>query len=496
MKTERAGSVILASRVGGEPSQSGEAAAIGTGETLAAAASVQATNGAGMSTTNPRAVKPRRGNRVLLARRGRAWDPQEVAEHLMSCRPQMVRGLGRKTPWAGLDDETLDSCFGHGAAVVVRVAESGQRPEWRSARDLEKAQIAAFRHQALDHWKRVNAQFRQGDRLAVAFDPERHAPQDAPMDRLFEHPDPLAIQRDLLAEIVDPELRRFWSAVLGDGASFKTAGDGLGLTKAQVMARTRAGRATFTEYFERRDSGALCRDRGADIVATRSGAADDARVERAEAHLESCYSCALVHEPGSGAIERGILGVAPIGLALRLATRAGEVASVPATRWMEAGVGARLVTAGLAAVAVAGSGAGIDSATEDPPVERASPAPAERRAAPVAREPFLTPARVLAPPVLARARTAAAAPTGAKRAARAKRPAKTAPSRRRAPTATPASRAVAPAPAPPPPVPAPPTQPSGPAVSEFSFERTSPTPASAPPAPQQPSPPEAEFAGP
>ncbi len=489
--------MILASRVGGEPSLSGEAAAIGTGETLAA--SVQA-NGAGMSTTNPRAVKPRRGNRVLLARRGRAWDPQEVAEHLMSCRPQMVRGLGRKTPWVGLDDETLDSCFGHGAAVVVRVAVSGQRPEWRSARDLEKAQIAAFRHQALDHWKRVNAQFRQGDRLTVAFDPDRHAPQDAPMDRLFEHPDPLAIQRDLLAEIVDPELRRFWSSVLGEGASFKTAGDGLGLTKAQVMARTRAGRATFAEYFERRDSGALCRDRGADIVATRSGAADDARVERAEAHLESCYSCALVHEPGSGAIERGILGVAPIGLALRLATRAGEVASVPASRWMEAGVGARLVTAGLAAVAVAGSGAGIDAATQDPPVERERRSTAERRTAPVAREPFLTPARVLAPPVLARKRTATAAPTGAKRAARAKRPAKrkakAAPSGRRAPTAAPASRGASPPPAPPPPAPAPPNQPSGPAVSEFSFERTSPTPASAPPAPQQPSPPVGEFAGP
>lgn len=326
------------------------------------AAELKATDvNTGSTLTTKVRAKPGSGKRILLPRRGRAWDGQQVAEHLMSCRSQMVYGLRRKTPWAGLDDETLESCFSHGAAVIARVASSGERPEWRTARDLEKAQIAAFRHQALDHWKRVNAQSRQGDRLAVEFDPERHAAPDAPIDRLYEQPDLHAIQRDLLAELDDPDLRGFWTPVLQDTVSFKAAGDKLGLNKAQVMARTRAGRAAFAAYLDRRDTGELCRVRELDIRAWRSGSADDAAAERAQAHLACCYACSLVHERARGAFERGILGVAPTGLVLRLLARLSDLASTPAGRITETVGGARLLAGGLTAVTIAG--AGVDAAS-------------------------------------------------------------------------------------------------------------------------------------
>ena len=429
-------------------------------------------------------VDATRGGRRLLARRGRAWDAQDVAEHLMSCRGQMVHGLRSKTPWAGLDLDTLDSCFGHGAAVIAKVAASGQRPEWRTSGDLEKAQVAAFRHQALDHWKRINAQSRRGDRVAVSFDPERHAPQDAPMDRLFDQPDLVAIQRDLLAELADPELRAFWEAVLGGAGGFKSAGDELGLGKAQVMARTRAGRAAFSGYLDRRESGELCEDRGGDIAALRAGTASELRTERAEAHLEACYACALIHQPRNGALERGMLGAAPIGLLLRLASRASDLASIPATRWVEAGAVGRLAAAGVAALTVAASGAGIQAATDDRrPTPRTAPgaAPPQR---PPALEAFVTPALVL--------RSPAPAPMPSKRRSAAPPKRKVTRSRPASRSPTPPSRASARS--------APST--SAPATSEFSFERGSqpatPTPTPPPRATTapQPSPPVPEVSRP
>ncbi len=414
----------------------------------------------------------RRREPLLLARHGRAWDADLVAAHLMSCQRQMVLGLGRRTPWAGLDAETLDSCFGHGAAVIARVAASGQRPEWRTAKDLEKAQVAAFRHQALDHWKRVNAHSRRGDRLAVAFDPERHAAPDAPMDKLFEQPDLLVVQRDLLVELEDLGLRAFWRVVLTESVSFKAAGDQLGLDKAEVMARTRAGRTAFAAYLDRRETGELCEQRSADILALRAGAADERCVERAEAHLEACYACSLVHTPHDGAIERGILGAAPVGFLLRLAMRAGDVASVPTTRWTEAGTGARLVAGGLAALTVAGTGAGIDAATTHHREPAAPPTRAvtSTTSAPV-REAIRSPALVLP------AATGTTAPISAsrKRAAAA-----SAAARARRSSTTAASS-------------------SAPATKEFSFEQraaTTVTPSTQAPSPSLPSPAAAEFAGP
>ena len=306
------------------------------------------------------------------ARRGHdgGWDADEVAVHLMACQTQMVRGLARKSPWVGLDDETLASCFGHGAAVIARVAASGQRPEWRTSKDLEKAQIAAFRHQALDYWKRANAQSRRGERFTVAFDPERHGHGHAPIDRLFEQPDLHTIERDLLAELTDEGLRAFWTIVLHAQVSFKEAGDRLQLTKAEVMSCTRAGRVAFGGYLDRRSTGELCVERGLDLAARRAGSATPLQAERAAAHVESCYACALVHDPSTSALQRGILGLAPTGLILRLLSRAGDVAASPVTRIVDSGSGSRAVATGLAAVAVAGSSLGIDAATDPPPKPR------------------------------------------------------------------------------------------------------------------------------
>lgn len=339
----------------------------------------------------------RAGQRPLPFRRGRSWEAQQVAAHLMACRAQIVCGLRRRTPWAGLDDDTLDSCFGHGAAVIAQVAASGERPDWRSVKDLEKAQIAAFRHQALDHWKRANALSRQGDRHAVLFDPERHAAAHAPLERLFAGPDLHEIARDLLADLDDGELRAFWALVLGEGLTFKPAGDRLGLTKAEVMARTRAGRSTFARHLERRESGELCRDRSRDIAARRAGSADEAGVERAAAHLECCYACALVHQPQQGgAFERGLLGMGPVALVLRLTTEASQRASSVAARWSSADAGARLAAGGLAALTVAGSGVALHAATDAPGLPSASRATAVSTPAPVpVRDSFQAPARLV-----------------------------------------------------------------------------------------------------
>lgn len=345
---------------------------------------------AGVPGSAARKATTKRDRPVLRARRGRGarWDADEVAAHLIGCETQIVRGLARKSPWVGLDEETLASCFGHGAAVIARVAAGGQRSEWRTPKDLEKAQIAAFRHQAFEHWRRVNARSREGDRYTVAFDPERHGVADAPMDRLFAQPDLRDILRDLLAELADDDLRAYWTIILREQSSFTQAGDRLQLSKAEVTAYTRAGRSAFINYLDRRSSGALCVERSLDVLADRAGAAGPLRSERAKAHIESCYACALVHEPQTSAIERGILGLAPTGFVLRLLARAGDVTASPVMRIADTGSGSRAVAAGLAAVAVAGSGVGIKAATD---------APREREKARVPRVVPVAPASPVAP---------------------------------------------------------------------------------------------------
>jgi hypothetical protein len=366
--------------------------AVPAAETVGAVADTRTTHGcaaaaARMTTAVTDTIttnKPRIGRR-LPARRGAAWDADEVARHLMSCRAQMICGLRRRTPWVGLDADTLDSCFGLGAALISRMAATGERPEWRTAGDLEKAQVAAFRNQTYDHWKRINAQSRQGDRHAVAFDPERHASQEASIDRLLELPDVASVRRDLLAEIDDEDLRRFWAPVLEEAINFKSAGDRLGLTKAQVMSRTRAGRAIFEGYFERRETGELCHQRGRDIAALRGGNAGAAAAGRAQAHLESCYPCALSHEPNSGAFERGLLSAGPLGMVLRLVPRASDVAGFPAAGRPAADACVRLLAGGLAAIAVVGTGAGVHAVRHDRVAPAHSKVPARAHPRAVAR---------------------------------------------------------------------------------------------------------------
>ena len=421
--------------------------------------------------------------RLVLARREGRWDKVPVAEHLMACRRQMIFGLRHKSPWAGLDLDTLDSCFGAAAALVVEIAASGKRADWRTAEDLEKAQIATYRNQVRDHWKHINAQARTGDRLSVVFDPERHAAPDAQLERLYMQPDLFEIRRDLLAELTDPDLLTFWQLVFDERLTFKVAGDRLELTKSQVMVRTRSGRALFIAYLDRRETGDLCIERGADIAATRAGSASDPVRERAEAHLESCYGCSLVHAPRTSALDRGMLGLAPVGLVLRLHTRLSEVATSAAMRCADAGPGARVAAGGLVAAALAGSAVGLDAATTPaPPAAMVRTAPARQVPVPeLLRRPGMSVTPALAETVVGSAGNGMPRTVARPRGGGAD------------PGATTNATSV-----PTPPTPAPATTPP-PAAPEFSFERgrTVVTAESVPPAavPIAPVPP-AEFAGP
>ncbi len=339
-----------------------------------------------MATEAPTAA-PIRGRFARMMRRGGrdGWDPDEVAGHLMARRAGIMRGLARSSPWAGIDEDTRASYYGSAAATIARIAATGEREDWQTFADLERAQITAYRHESLDHWKRLNAASRRGDKSAVEFDADRHITGVAPLDKLFEQPDVIAVQRDLLADLTDENLRAFWTTVFEEQVTFKEAGDRLGMTKSGVMVATKSGRKLFAGHLHRRASGELCRSRGLDIKALNSGDASATQRERAEAHLEGCYACALVHEPRTSALDRGLLGLAPTGLILRLLSRAGDAASVPALRVAESGTVGRAAAAGVAALAVAGAGVGVKAelapshSERKPPIETTVRAPTTAR---------------------------------------------------------------------------------------------------------------------
>ena len=407
----------------------------------------------------------------------------------MARQAGIVRGLARSSPWAGIDENTRDSYFGAAAATIARIAETGEREDWRSFRDLEKAQITAYRHEALDHWKRINAASRSGDKSAVEFDAERHDTGVSPIEKLFDQPDLIAVQRDLLADLNDEHLRAFWSIVFDQQVTFKHAGDQLGMTKSGVMVATKNGRKLFAGHLHRRASGELCRSRGIDIKALRAGGASARQRERAEAHLEGCYACALVHEPRTSALDRGLLGLAPTGLILRLLAKAGEAASVPVLRIAESGTVGRAAAAGVAALAVAGAGVGVKS--ELAPSRPDSKSPAAKVVASPATSTSTAVFRPVDPPPPPTASMSSAAGSTASRAKPKRTVTRTAKARRSTPKRIEQREFGVPAAAlvPSPPAPTPPP--------EFDIEQTAPAaPSTSSPTPKASSPAQLEFSNP
>lgn len=324
------------------------------------------------------------------------WSADEVAEHLIERMPPIVNGLARRTPWVGIDRETCEELYLSAAATVSRLSAAGERPDWQTPRHLERAVIAAFRHEALAHWKTVNAHKRRGDREAASFDPEHDAAADDPLNRLFE-PDPREelVARDWLAQLRG-EVREFWEPVVLEGVEYKEAGDRLGVDKARRQALYRDGIEHLTRFRRLLEEGRVCQLRAPAIVAYRAGTADAVTAERARAHLASCLPCALVHEAGASALKRGILHALPVAAVGRAVAWVREIPLGRAAETAGAG-GAMLFGNSIAAVVCAGAVAAGVCATEFGPLpnpfDRDAPHH-ERRAS--SREPRSRPAASLA----------------------------------------------------------------------------------------------------
>jgi hypothetical protein len=367
---------------------------------------------------------------TTLARRPRGghWNSDDVAAHLMARQPAIVRGLARRPPWAGVDDETLTELYLEAAALITRLAASGQRRDWRVRRDLERAVIAAFRHQALSHWKAVNAQMRRGDRDSTPFDPERHGAADDALARIFDDPRDELVARDWLAQLRD-QVRTFWEPVILEGKQLKESGDALGLTKAQRQALYRDGIEQLARFRALAAEGLTCQLRAPAITALRAGTAGPVDTERAQAHLACCLACALVHEPGASALTRGILHVlpwpalsrAPLWLrglgGSRAAETAGGAGTLALGKTVAALVCAGALTGGICTTALILPGAlpthRQRAAASMPQPRRHTAASAQRPAATAAATPVPSatrtpPPRHASPPTSAGSSTAAA----------------------------------------------------------------------------------------
>ena len=311
------------------------------------------------------AVRSRaRPRRLVLAPVGRrGWDCDDVAAHLLDRRAALIGSLARRSPWGGIDRETLDGLYVEAAAKVARIAGSQQRRDWRTRRDLERAMIAAFRFEAQHYWRNVKAEKRRGDRAPVPFDPDEHAEGEDLLARIFDaSPHEELVARDWLAQLRG-EVRAFWALLL-EGVSFTHAGERLGLPYRECQALYRAGLEQLGRFRALQESGKVCQLRAPAIAALRAGTADDLTAERARAHLACCLSCALVHERNASALRRGILHVLPLPAVVRALARVrdlvGDRAAEAATAGGATGVGGAFLlgngttTALLCAGALAG----------------------------------------------------------------------------------------------------------------------------------------------
>jgi hypothetical protein len=275
----------------------------------------------------------------------------------MGRQTPVTRGLARRSPWAGIDADTLDELYLSAAATISNLADSGSRHAWQTARDLERAVIAAFRHEALSHWKIVNAQKRRGDRDAVAFDPERDGASRSELELILESdPREELVARDWIVQL-HGQVRAFWEPVILDGVDYKQAGDRLGLSKAQRQAMYREGIEHLGRFRALVEEGRVCQLRAPAIAAYRDGTADPVVAERARAHLDCCLSCALTHEPRASALTRGLLGVLPWPAMTRAIARLRDFADSHPSE-TTGGIGGALLTGKAATVLCAGAVAG------------------------------------------------------------------------------------------------------------------------------------------
>lgn len=269
--------------------------------------------------------------RVLLARGGR-WDPHEVAAHLLDRRGRVVGALSREHPWSGLNDDVLEGLWSEAVATITTLASSGSRPGWRRPRDLERAAIAAFRNVALTHHRAARAIKRTADREALPFVGELHGAVEPGLSRLFADPREHVVAEDWLVELQPGPLRDLWRDVLVHERSFKDAGEGLDLGKADVTRLVRDGRRQLARFAELHRRGLVCAYRRSSLEAVAASTASGDERERAAAHVAACLPCALVFEPGASATDRGLVSVFPLAFVLRvrdfLVERGAAVADV------------------------------------------------------------------------------------------------------------------------------------------------------------------------
>ncbi len=328
----------------------------------------------------PRWTATRR--RELGCRRGRGAPHGSDAVDRPRPRTEHAHGLG-------IDEDTLTELYLAAAATVSRLAGSGRRADWRTARHLERAVIAAFRHEALGHWKSINAQKRRADRHAVSFDSERDGASHNPLERIFESdPRDELVARDWLAQLRG-QVRDFWEPIILEGAQHKEAGDRLGVNKAQRQALYREGIEHLGRFRSLLEEGKVCQLRASAIVDLRAGTADAVTAERASAHLDCCLTCALQYDKQASALLRGILhlfpwpiigrGVAwarelPVGRAAETAGGAGGV--------LLFGKGAAALCAGAVAAGVCATEFGVLPNPLRPPAEHEKSADSQKRSHP------------------------------------------------------------------------------------------------------------------
>lgn len=296
--------------------------------------------GRGSSATRSRPSRRRPAVLTPLGRRG--WDADAVASHLLQRRYAIMRGLRHRTPWRGIEEETLKELYDEAVTTVAQLAASQQRRDWRTRAHLERAVIAAFRHQAQHHWRHFNAMKRRGDRDAVEFDADLHGATDEVLTRIFDvNPHDALVARDWLAQ-VDGDVRDFWRLLI-DGASFRQAEEELGLTYAECKVHQRVGLEQFARFRTLQEEGKVCQLRASAIAAYLAGTADAPTAERAEAHLACCLACALVHDQKASAVSRGLFHLLPVPL---LARTFGRLRDLVGDRAAEATAGGASVGGG------------------------------------------------------------------------------------------------------------------------------------------------------
>ena len=235
------------------------------------------------------------------AGQGKQFTPDRIAVLLDGWRPQVLREMGRRRLWRGVDATELEDQFQDVALVLC-----GR--DFASEEHLRRALWTGLGFRAKDFWKAARRrEIPVGEFFEEILGDDRlQAVEDAAAtaaDRRYVD--------DCLSEL-DPRERSVYKLANGEQLSRRRVAKTLRLSEAEVLRVLYRAQRKIDQVAVLAVAGRLCGRRRSAVTSLARGQARGLTLEQARAHLSHCPDCLVAFREQRAALSREVASVLPL----------------------------------------------------------------------------------------------------------------------------------------------------------------------------------------